>query len=158
MKTLFRAPTVVKGEKKTLLYVEDDLSNQKIAQDRLARKYQILLAGTDREACDILIFQGHQLHVILMDIELQDSKLNGLQLCRLLRGKLPAASLPFYARDVKPSAIPIILVTAFANSDLKDSFADAGINYVIPKPVDFVELELAISRCLLRQVAYSDNQ
>ena len=158
MKTLFRAPTVVKGEKKTLLYVEDDLSNQKIAQDRLARKYQILLAGTDREACDILSMQGHRLHVILMDIELQDSKLNGLQLCRLLRGKLPAASLPFYARDVKPSAIPIILVTAFANSDLKNSFADAGISYVIPKPVDFIELELAISRCLLRQVAYSDNQ
>ncbi len=157
MKTLFKAPPVVKGAKKNILYVEDDVSNQKIAQDRLERKYQVILAATDQEACDVLTMQGHRLHVILMDIELKDSKLNGLQLCRLLRGRLPPASLPYYARDVKKSEIPIILVTAFANSYLKDSFEDAGISCVIPKPVDFVELELAISRCLLKQVADSNK-
>ncbi len=112
----------------------------------------MLLAGDDQKACDILTMGGQHLHVILMDIELKDSHLNGIELCKLIRGKLPTRSLPCYARDVKTSEIPIILVTAFATSYLKESFGEAGISWVIPKPVDFVELELAISSCLLQQV------
>ncbi len=152
MKTLHKGAMPV-GDKKVILYVEDDPANQRLACCRLECKYRVLLAGNDRTACDILTTGEENLHVILMDIELKDSKLNGIELCKLIRGMLPERTLPIYARDIKKSKVTIILVTAFANEHLNGNMQAAGVSYVINKPVNFVELELAISCCLLKQAA-----
>ena len=73
------------GARKLVLYVEDEESNRKVAQLRLGRTYDLLLATNDREACEILATQGSALYAVLMDIELKGSTLSGIQLTQLLQ-------------------------------------------------------------------------
>src|SRR5262245_41949473 len=96
-----------------ILYVEDEEDNVKVARLRLGREYQLLHAATDYEACRAFRDFGDDLVAILMDIQLSGSRLDGIQLTKLLRGTLPTDRLPSYARGLTVLRTPVIFVTAY---------------------------------------------
>ncbi|MFN0061621.1 MAG: hypothetical protein ACKVPX_03785, partial [Myxococcaceae bacterium] len=60
----------------------------------------------------VLRKQGSSLLVILMDIQLQDSRLDSVALTRLVRGTLKDEPLPAYAMGCPVLSTPIFFVTA----------------------------------------------
>jgi CheY-like chemotaxis protein len=130
-----------------VLYVEDEEDNRQVATLRLAGKYELLLASSDREACRLLTVHGPRLVAVLMDIQLKGSLLDGMQLTRLLRGRLPVAAQPEYARGVPTlPELPVIFVTAYGSRYSSEELEQAGGNELIAKPVDFVRLMSALTR------------
>lgn len=139
--------------RKLVLYVEDEESNRQVAMMRLSRTFEILLATSDREACDILKQRGAALYAVLMDIELKGSVLNGIQLTMLLRGKLPAAETPAFACAVPVmSELPVLFVSAYSGRYTESELLAFGGNRLISKPVNFVELTNAITFMYLDRI------
>jgi len=129
-----------------VLYVEDEADNREVARLRLEADYELLFAETDAEACAILKERGRELAAVLMDIQLQGSALNGIKLSQLIRGDLPAGDLPSYAQNMPTLTVAVIFVTAYGKHYSNDEVKEAGGMQLIAKPVDFVELSLAITR------------
>jgi two-component system sensor histidine kinase BarA len=139
--------------KPTLLYVDDDRSNIVVMEMRLEEHYDIISATSDKEACALLRTRGHGLSLVLMDIQLVGSQLDGVALTRLIRGTCAASQRPAFAKDVPVRAdLPIIFVTAFGEQHDLNTLFEAGGSAVIAKPVDFVKLSRAITRHHLKGV------
>jgi CheY-like chemotaxis protein len=136
-----------------LLYVEDNDDNWQIAELRLRQSYEVLRARDSREACAILESRGRELEVILMDIELRGSDLNGVELVELIRGKRARGSLPDYARSLVSLSTPIFFVTAHGAKYTEDFLLAHGADRVISKPVDFGALALALTHLHLARIA-----
>ncbi|MGZ5085459.1 MAG: response regulator, partial [Usitatibacter sp.] len=135
-----------------VLYVEDEEANRKVAQLRLREKCNLLCAESSRAACEILTTRGSTIDVVLMDIQLKGSDLNGVQLVKLIRGKLEPSSIPVYARKVPVLDIPLIFVTAYGSIHAEQDLIAAGGDQVMHKPVDFVKLAGALARFHAREV------
>ena len=117
-----------------ILIADDNEANRDILARRLeAHGYDLVLAVDGEEA--LAIARAKLPDLILLDIQMP--KMDGLEVCRLLKGD---KSLPF---------IPIILVTARADS--KDIVAglDMGGDEYLTKPVDHAAL-MARVRSILR--------
>ena len=128
-----------------LLYVEDEADNREVASLRLRRRYELLLAEDDKTACELLASRGTELSAILMDIQLKGSTLDGIQLVKLLRGKLERSGLPAYAARVPIlKDVPVLFVTAYAARYTEADLLAAGGNRLVTKPVNFAELTLAL--------------
>ncbi|MET0287183.1 MAG: response regulator [Polyangiales bacterium] len=134
-----------------ILYVEDDDDNWEIAELRLAKRYDLVRARTDEQACRFLREQHQDIDLILMDIELRGSELNGIELTELLRGNtLPERSLlPSYARHLPPVGKPVIFVTAHGARYTSVKLMLSGADKVISKPVDFADLQIALRELLV---------
>lgn len=133
-----------------LLYVEDNDDNWEVVKLRMNRTYDVKRAANDREACSELM-QTNDFYAVLMDIELSGSRLNGIQLTRLLRGTLPAAERPHYAEAVAVSTVPVLFVTAYGSAYAQKELLEAGGDGVLLKPVDFTKLSLALTNCHLNR-------
>jgi CheY-like chemotaxis protein len=145
-----KSPLAAKS-RPVVLYVEDNDDNWHVTELRLGRSYQLLRAATDRAACEIFKQQSN-FYAILMDIELGGSQLNGIQLTKLIRGKLSRADLPEYARYVPQIDAPLLFVTAYGNAyDRKDLLA-AGADDVLLKPVEFTRMNLALANLHIHRV------
>jgi CheY-like chemotaxis protein len=128
-----------------VLYVEDEDSNWEVTQLRLGRGYELIRAATDKEACSVVRRYGAKLSAVLMDIQLSGSKLDGVQLTRLLRGTLPADQVPSYGLGLPAlGGMPIIFVTAYGARYIESDLINAGGNKLVTKPVDFSVLNLAL--------------
>jgi CheY-like chemotaxis protein len=125
--------------------VEDDDDNFRVAELRLGESVDLVRARNAQEACDVVRKRGSELNAILMDIELRGSDLNGVELVELLRGK-PKRKAPSYAADLLPLRTPIIFVTAHGAKFSDALLMMSGGDHVIAKPVDFSELNLALTR------------
>lgn len=137
-----------------ILYVEDEPDNREVAALRLRRRYELLLAENDQQACDILASRGSELSAILMDIQLKGSTLDGIQLVKLLRGKLEKTGLPSWARAVPTLAtVPVLFVTAYSARYSEAELIAAGGNRLVTKPVNFSELTLALVDLHLKRVS-----
>jgi CheY-like chemotaxis protein len=138
--------------KPLLLYVEDDDDNWAVARMRLTDRYDITRASNAREACDILARRGPEFTAILMDIELQGSEINGIQLTEFLRGASRATAPSYLAGVPVLHATTIIFVTAHGAAFEGGQLEKAGGDRVIGKPVDFKALNLAITQTHLDRV------
>ncbi len=139
-------PNARRPDKPLVLYVEDNPDNIETLQANLGGSFQLLFATNDREACNLLIQKGRLLSVILMDIELRESALNGIELTRLIRGTSDLENLPDYALQVPQLTIPIIFLTAYGDIYEKQQILRAGGSDFLEKPIDFVSLKLAMNR------------
>ena len=144
-------PSSVEGPRKELLlYVEDDDDNWEIAELRLGKSYDLLRATTDEQACRLIRERKSEIDVILMDIELRGSELNGVELTELMRGNALAGRtyLPAYARGLPAVTKPVVYVTAHGARYTSVQLLLSGADKVISKPVNFAELQLALAELL----------
>lgn len=136
--------------KELLLYVEDDDDNWEVAQYRLSDSYELIRAASAEETCRIVRERRGEIDLILMDIELRGSDLNGVELTELLRGNglPPSKSVPTYARNLPPVSKPVIYVTAHGMRYTNAQLMLSGADKVISKPVNFAELRNAVSELI----------
>jgi class 3 adenylate cyclase len=124
-----------------ILIVDDNEANRDILDARLkVHGYDLLQAGDGEEA--LAAARQHLPDLILLDVMMP--KLDGFEVCRRLKGD---ASLPF---------MPIILVTAKADSSDVVAGLDAGADEYLTKPVDQQAL-VARVRSVLRLKALHDQ-
>ena len=129
-----------------VLYVEDETDNFEMTEIRLRRRYLLVRASSDREACQRIKESSTHFFAILMDIQLKGSTLDGIQLTRLFRGKLdPKIDLPPYAQGCPLVKTPILFVTAYGARYFEDELREAGGDALITKPVDFVKLMVTLA-------------
>jgi adenylate cyclase len=124
-----------------LLVVDDNAVNVDLLRTRLmSNGYEVLTAADGEEA--LAIAREHLPDLILLDVMMP--KLDGIEVCRALKSDL---SLPF---------IPVIMVTAKA--DTRDVVAglDAGGDEYLTKPVDQAAL-VARVRSMLRIKSLHDT-
>ena len=124
-----------------ILIADDNADNLAILQARLTSQgYALITARDGQEALDQAI--AHKPDVILLDVMMP--KLDGFEVCRRIKAD---ATLPF---------MPIILVTAKANtSDVVEGF-NAGADDYLTKPVDQAAL-MARLRSILRIKTLQDK-
>jgi adenylate cyclase len=124
-----------------ILIVDDNATNRDILAMRLATQgYDLHQAADGEEA--LAAAQRLLPDVILLDVMMP--KVNGIEVCRCLKGD---ASLPF---------MPIILVTAKADATDVITGLDAGADEYLTKPVDQAAL-VARVRSVLRLKALHDH-
>src|SRR5215467_8595588 len=117
-----------------ILIVDDNETNRDILATRLATHgYELLQAADGEEA--LIAAREQTPDLILLDVMMP--KLDGVEVCRRLKSD---ANLPF---------IPIILVTAKADSKDVVAGLDAGADEYLAKPVDQMAL-MARVRSVLR--------
>jgi adenylate cyclase len=124
-----------------ILIVDDNEANRDILEARLKAHGYELLEAADGEEALAAVRQDHP-DLILLDVMMP--KLDGLEVCRRIKGD---ATLPF---------TPIILVTS--KSDTRDVIAglDAGADEYLTKPVDQAAL-VARVKSVLRIKALHDQ-
>src|SRR5246127_3259617 len=124
-----------------ILIVDDNEANRDILDARLrAHGYDLLQAADGEQA--LAVAREHLPDLILLDVMMP--KLDGFEVCRRLKGD---ASLPF---------MPIILVTAKADSSDVVAGLDAGADEYLTKPIDQSAL-VARVRSVLRIKALHDQ-
>jgi CheY-like chemotaxis protein len=132
--------------KELVLYVEDDDDNWEIAELRLSKNFELIRAVNDEQACRLLRDRRGEIDVVLMDIELRGSELNGVELTEPMRGNelRSRSSLPAYARALAPLSKPVVYVTAHGARYGGVALSLTGADKVITKPVDFAALSLSL--------------
>ncbi len=124
-----------------ILVVDDNATNVDILQTRLASQgYHVLTAFDGEQA--LAAAQEQRPDLILLDIMMP--KLNGIEVCRRLKAD---AALPF---------MPIVMVTARADSGDIVAGLEAGADEYLTKPVDQAAL-VARVKSMLRIKALHDT-
>ena len=123
----------------------DEPTNWEVTELRLRKKFKLIWAKTDEEACALVRQHGPQLHAVLMDVQLGGSALDGLALTRIFRGKA-SGPLPEFAQAIAPLKCPIFFVTAYGNLHSPEEMDAAGGDAHVPKPIDFFKLTLLLAR------------
>lgn len=149
MKRIDEAPPTATEPQQLVLYVEDEPSNWEVTELRLRKKFKLLWARTDQEACAVVRQYGNSLHAVLMDVQLKGSVLDGLALTSLFRGK-DLGPVPAYAHDLPKLDCPIFFVTAYGNLHSPEQMKTAGGDAHVPKPVDFLKLTLLLAQNSMR--------
>ena len=117
-----------------ILVAEDDEINQKLMKKiALRNNLTIVIADNGQEALDKL--KTGQFDVILMDIMMPI--MDGVEATKKIRAG---------EAGPKNKNMPIIAVTAHALHEKKQEFMEAGMNYVITKPIDTKDLICSIQR------------
>src|SRR5690348_3689808 len=129
--------------RRCVLYVEDEDLNWEIAQHELEEDFELSRARDAREA--FLLLAQRTYDVILLDIQLCGSDIDGIQIARLLKG-LSTDAPPEYAAGVHAMNTPIIFVTGYTARYPREELVTAGGLDMIAKPVDFARLSVLLSR------------
>lgn len=116
----------VEGNKIVILVAEDNVGNFKLFESILRHEYNLLHAWNGKEAVEL--FQKHQPHLILMDINMPE--MNGYEATREIRK---------FSKDV-----PIIAVTAYAFASDEQQVMDSGFDGYTAKPLNAKELKRQI--------------
>jgi len=133
-----------------LLYVEDEDTNWELTANELSRDFTVVRARNAREAFEQINREKFQL--VLMDIQLSGSDLDGIQITQIWRGKFDGI-MPDYARKTRQVEEPIVFVTAYSARYNKAALVAAGGDEMTTKPVSFTTLKLLLSRLLMRSAA-----
>jgi CheY-like chemotaxis protein len=106
---------------KVVLIVDDEETNRELFEYMLkTRNYATLQAGSGNKGLEIILRDRPDL--VLLDLYMEDG--DGLSVLRAVRSN-PAIQ-----------SIPIIIITAADNPELKCELIDAGCNALILKPID----------------------
>ncbi|MCC6810436.1 MAG: protein kinase [Deltaproteobacteria bacterium] len=128
-----------------ILYVEDEDINWEIAERSLRHKFTLTRAKDSAEAFALL--KTHHFKIILMDIQLSGSDLNGIQITEVLRGRFKG-TLPAYAKGVERRETPVVFVTAYSARYPRELLKAMGGSDLVTKPVNFIDLSLVMSRLI----------
>jgi two-component system cell cycle response regulator DivK len=117
----------------TILIIEDNEQNIKFVEDVLdfAGYHPV---GTDSAEKGLKLARELKPSLILMDLRLVGSKMNGWEATRILKS------------DGELAHIPVIAVTAQTAPDEEARLADVGFDGYIAKPFDVMEFQNYIKR------------
>jgi len=118
----------------TILVVDDNPTNLKLASDVLKCAGYVVLKAVDAEQALLLLDRENKPEVILMDIALPG--MDGLTLTRKLKAE-PGT------RDIR-----IIALTAFAMKGDEQKAREAGCDGYITKPIDTRQFPLEVEKYL----------
>jgi diguanylate cyclase (GGDEF)-like protein/PAS domain S-box-containing protein len=119
---------VVTGSEGFILLVDDEELNRDMLSRRLLRSgFAVTLAASGREALDLVKEQSFDL--VLLDQMMPE--ISGAEVLRTLRA------------TYSPEALPIVMVTAIAESGKVAEALESGANDYITKPIDF---KIALAR------------
>jgi len=117
----------------TILIVEDNEKNMKLARDVLqARGYATLEATTGEDG--VRLAREHRPELVLMDIQLPG--ISGIEALRELRA------------DPSTAAIPVLAVTASVMEQDRRQITQAGFDGYVGKPINLKEFFEAVRRAL----------
>jgi two-component system cell cycle response regulator DivK len=117
--------------RKTVLIVEDNAQNMKLARDVLqANGYATLEAVTGEEGVRLALAQIPDL--VLMDIQLPG--INGIEAFRQVRA------------EARTRAVPVIAFTASVTPTDRTQVTAAGFDAFLSKPIDLKEFVATIKR------------
>ena len=117
----------------TILVVDDSPVVVEAVRDALVKDgYNVHTAGDGIEALD-LVRQNHY-DLILLDIDMP--RMNGYQLCKLLK------------RDSQYQNIPIVMLTAKSSDTDRMWGVKAGTNEYLTKPFNYAKVKEVMSRLL----------
>ena len=133
-------------ENQRILYVEDEDTNWEVAQLWLRDKFCLTRARNDREVFELL--EKEDFDLILMDIQLSGSTLNGVDITKILRGR-GMATIPAFAENADYKNARIIFVTAYSARYSRNELVEAGGDEMLAKPVNFRRLSMTISKLLV---------
>jgi signal transduction histidine kinase/ligand-binding sensor domain-containing protein/DNA-binding response OmpR family regulator len=115
-----------------ILLVEDNDDMRKYLRERLQRSYHIIEAVNGAEG--LKTGTNRMPDLIISDVLMP--KMNGIEMCRALKN------------DVQTSHIPIILLTAQADSTNKIEGLETGADDYVSKPFDSNELEVRVKNLI----------
>ena len=117
----------------TILIVEDNEKNMKLARDILqAKGYATIEAVTGEDG--VRLAREHAPSLVLMDIQLPG--INGIEALKQLRA------------DPATASIPIVAVTASVMASDRREITDAGFDGYVGKPISLKEFLDAVRRAL----------
>lgn len=146
------APPSTEGDGRALvLYVDVDDAGYEATSDRLRRAYKLVRAQKDREACDLIREHHRDLVAVLLDVDMPGSVLDGILLTRILRGRVPSAAVPPFARNLPSLDVPIVLVTEQTQGYSDDEMVRYGGDRLMMKPVEIHKLTLTITEWHLQR-------
>ena len=116
--------------KRTILYIEDNLSNLNLVQEILRQQPQIELLSAMQGRLGLDLARKHSPDLILLDIHLPD--LNGWDVFSQLRG------------EVTTQDIPVIIISADATARQIQQFMTAGARDYLTKPLDVTKFSRVI--------------
>lgn len=125
--------------KPKILIVDDEPINVELLEGYLSKDYDILKRYNGNEALKIVGTNPPDL--IILDIMMPG--MNGLEVCKIIKN------------DEKTMSIPIVIVTALSEREVRIKAIEAGTDDFLNKPIDIIELTTRI-RSLLRAKQYYD--
>ncbi|HJL19875.1 MAG TPA: hypothetical protein RMH99_29700 [Sandaracinaceae bacterium LLY-WYZ-13_1] len=134
-----------------VLYVELDDEGFDETTARLRRAYKLVRAQRDREACALIREHHRELVAVLLDVDMPGSVLDGILLTRILRGRVPSAAVPPFARDLPAIDVPIVLVTERPASYSEHEMVRYGGDRLMPKPLEIHKLTLTLAEWHLQR-------
>jgi CheY-like chemotaxis protein len=135
------APGAERDRKVRLLCAEDNEINQMVLKALLEPyDYDLIVVDDGRQAVEA--YQTEAFDLILLDIQMP-----------VMDGPSAAAAIRRYEVQTNRREIPIIALTANVMADQIQSYLAAGMNQVVPKPLNIDDLYAAIERHLSRMAA-----
>ena len=116
---------------KTVLIVEDNEKNMKLARDVLQAKGYATLEAVNGET-GVQLALAHHPDLVLMDIQLPD--INGFEAFRRIRA------------DPEAAHIPVSAFTASVTAGDRSRITDAGFDAFIGKPINLKEFMAIVKR------------
>jgi PAS domain S-box-containing protein len=107
---------------RTLLYIEDNLSNLRLVERILARRPEVKLVSAMQGSIGLELARQHRPDLILLDMHLPD--IQGEEVLRQLHA------------DPGTACIPIIMISADATEHQIERLRAAGANDYLTKPID----------------------
>ena len=106
------------AEQKRIFLIEDEMINQEILKMYLADTYDVAVAGTGKDALEIIRAQCERISLILLDLNLPD--IHGLDILRQVKA------------DTRSARLPVIVMTSDSESEVE--CLSLGASDFIPKP------------------------
>ena len=122
------------GERRRILYVEDNLSNLTLVEQILERYSGIELLSAMQGTLGLDLARKRQLHLIILDLHLPD--MSGMEVLKRLKCERAT-------RD-----IPVVMLTADASKSQAEHARVLGASEYLTKPLDVVSFIATIARHL----------
>lgn len=127
------------AEQKRILLIEDEMINQEILKMYLADTYDVAVAGTGKDALEIIRAQCERISLILLDLNLPD--IHGLDILRHVKA------------DTRSARLPVIVMTSDSESEVE--CLSLGASDFIPKP--YPRQQVVLARILRTIELYEDR-
>lgn len=120
------AATFATSTPRTILYIEDNLSNLKLVERVISRRPGYVLMSAMQGGIGVTLARDHLPDLILLDLDLPD--IRGEEVLGRLRS------------DPRTATLPVVVISAEATSDQRSRLMGAGARDFISKPISIDRL------------------